>query len=238
MTRPDLAPPTIPVPPAKLRTLVSGRDVGEEEFLETGRSLASAVRTAATNTTIPVTTVVDLGCGCGRVLRHLLDERWDLHGCDVNDELVGWCADHLPGVHVNVTTPGPPLPFDDASVDYVYAFSVFTHFTALEQRAWLAELARIVRPGGVVLLSTHGAAFVDLLPTDAQREQFAAGEIVVLDRSDPRDVWTYARRNAFQPAGTIVEQAGEAFKLVWRREYERNEQTGNRPHDLTLLRRR
>ncbi len=50
----------------------------------------------------------------------------------------------------------------------VLAISVFTHLREQAQFQWLEELARIVRPGGLVLATTHGqGAVCKSNPTDA-----------------------------------------------------------------------
>jgi len=48
----------------------------------------------------------------------------------------------------------PTLPIPDASIDLVYAFSVFSHIDEFEL-AWLAELRRVLKPGGIAYLTTH-----------------------------------------------------------------------------------
>ena len=52
----------------------------------------------------------------------------------------------------------PPLPYPDASFDFVLASSVFTHLTAEVQDAWLRELHRVLRPGAILMATTHGEA--------------------------------------------------------------------------------
>ena len=51
----------------------------------------------------------------------------------------------------------PPSQFADASFDIACAVSVFTHFDESTQNAWLAELHRLIRPGGLLVASTHAA---------------------------------------------------------------------------------
>ena len=40
----------------------------------------------------------------------------------------------------------------------VYGLSIFTHLTELAQDLWLAELCRVLKPGGVAFLTFHGEA--------------------------------------------------------------------------------
>ena len=50
----------------------------------------------------------------------------------------------------------PPLAFRDNEFDPIYGVSVFTHLPADCQKRWLPQFARILRPGGILLLTVHG----------------------------------------------------------------------------------
>ncbi len=50
----------------------------------------------------------------------------------------------------------PPLDFPDEHFDLVFNHSVFTHLDESYQDAWLVELERITKPGGVLVLSVSG----------------------------------------------------------------------------------
>ena len=58
-----------------------------------------------------------------------------------------------------------------------YTFSVFTHLSEALQVSWLAELSRVLKPGGYLLLTTVGAPFADAFLPPRQREQFRSGKI-------------------------------------------------------------
>ncbi|QDU84526.1 hypothetical protein Pla163_16370 [Planctomycetes bacterium Pla163] len=101
--------------------------------------------------------VLEMGCASGRVLRHFLFQRDDLEvwGCDINGGHVDWLGQHLPErTRIFQNTVLPSLPIPDASLDLVYAFSVFTHIDEFE-RSWIAELARVLAPGGFAYLTVH-----------------------------------------------------------------------------------
>jgi SAM-dependent methyltransferase len=102
--------------------------------------------------------VLDFGCGCGRVLVWMADipASWRLHGTDVDAEAINWCRDNLPVASWDVNEGLPPLPYADDSFDLVYAIAVFTHLDEERQLEWLGELKRVSRTGAFVLSTIFG----------------------------------------------------------------------------------
>jgi len=101
--------------------------------------------------------ILDFGCASGRVLRHFLCQTpgFDLWGADINQRNVEWVRRFLdPSIKVFQSSALPHLPLEDRSFALAYAFSVFTHIDEFEI-AWLLELRRILRPGGVAYLTVH-----------------------------------------------------------------------------------
>lgn len=110
--------------------------------------------------------ILDVGCGSGRLLLgwHADDPTRHLVGADINSTLIDWSRAHLPQVaEWHASNVAPPLPFDDATFDVIQLASVFTHLPLDLQRSWLAELHRLLRPGGAVLLTLHGQVYARLL---------------------------------------------------------------------------
>ncbi|MDQ3631265.1 MAG: class I SAM-dependent methyltransferase [Actinomycetota bacterium] len=105
----------------------------------------------------PDGSVLDFGSSSGRVLRILAAARPDLRclGCDPNADAIAWASAHLPGTYF-VSSLAPPLDLPDGSLDAVYAVSIWSHFAERSALEWLVEMARIVRPGGALVLTTHG----------------------------------------------------------------------------------
>lgn len=87
--------------------------------------------------------VLDVGCG-EKPYRSLFD--------GVAQRYVG--MDVAEGPHVDVVGSAEALPFEDASFDVVLCSQVLEHVEH-PQRV-IAEARRLLRPGGVMLLSTHG----------------------------------------------------------------------------------
>jgi SAM-dependent methyltransferase len=114
--------------------------------------------------------VLDWGCGCGRVSRYFLGlPGVSVTGVDVDPENVGWCRAHLPGATWEVVPLRPPTQLPEAGFDLAFGVSVFTHLGEADQYAWLAELQRVVRPGGLALMTFHGEASIVWARLSAER---------------------------------------------------------------------
>jgi SAM-dependent methyltransferase len=108
--------------------------------------------------------VLDWGVGCGRVARYAaMTVGGKFTGCDVDRDNVGWCQANLPGTFLQ-SQMRPPLPFESASFDLIYGVSVFTHLREELQDQWLAELRRVLRPGGLLVMTVHGHTTIDYAP--------------------------------------------------------------------------
>ncbi|NGO50417.1 class I SAM-dependent methyltransferase [Allomesorhizobium camelthorni] len=114
--------------------------------------------------------VLDFGCGAGRLLRYLLlflpQHRYA--GCDVNMASVDWLNETFAPASFSAIHASPPSSYADASFDVVYGWSIFTHFNERLHVAWLEELWRITRPGGLVLVTVHNDALVGRYGTEAK----------------------------------------------------------------------
>ncbi|HET9765651.1 MAG TPA: class I SAM-dependent methyltransferase [Thermoanaerobaculia bacterium] len=99
---------------------------------------------------------LDFGCGSGRVARHLLAAGIeDLTGVDVDAPSIAWLRAKL-GDRFSLCSAQPLLDYPPGTFDVVVAISVFSHMDETTQLAWLEELARVLRPGGLLIASTHG----------------------------------------------------------------------------------
>ena len=104
--------------------------------------------------------VLEWGSGCGRLSRHLVREGLDLTGIDIDGGAVAWCNKHIAQgtKKARFLTCGlePPTELPDGSFGLAIGISVITHLDDASGKAWLAELARLLQPGGILLLTTHG----------------------------------------------------------------------------------
>ena len=103
--------------------------------------------------------VLDFGCGVGRQLLPLTSSYPDnrYFACDLDRYSVDYVRKTYSCVDAIVNKFSPPLPFEGESFDVVYSVSIFSHLNPQDQSVWLQELARVLRPGGLALLTVEGA---------------------------------------------------------------------------------
>jgi SAM-dependent methyltransferase len=101
---------------------------------------------------------LDFGCSSGRVVRVLASAlpEVDWHGCDPISDAIDWARGNLPGISFNQSPEYPPLAYADGYFDFAFAISIWSHFSERAAVDWLREMARIVMPGGKLVLTTHG----------------------------------------------------------------------------------
>jgi ubiquinone/menaquinone biosynthesis C-methylase UbiE len=103
----------------------------------------------------PGSTVLELGCGAG-MLALLKRKGVTLTGVDLSDDCA--LAARRNGYDATFTAKLSSLPFAAASFDYVVSLDVLGHIEAEEKDAVLAEVRRVLRPGGVTM---HGIECTD-----------------------------------------------------------------------------
>jgi SAM-dependent methyltransferase len=138
--------------------------------------------------------ILDFGCGCGRVLagwEGRLSPETRLLGCDINPLLVNFCQKNISHAEIVQSSYYPPLPFRDGQFDFIYAASVYTHLSLPAMLQWTGEIARILRPDGVAMITTHGSYFVPQLERTSKRGSSLLAEkgyhVELL--GSPEDTW-------------------------------------------------
>ncbi|MEA2841522.1 MAG: hypothetical protein QOF41_2852 [Methylobacteriaceae bacterium] len=203
-----------PIPPRALRKRVHGH-TQLHSFERVGSAVCKDILEAvrAHISLAPHSRVLDFGCGCGRVLVYFKDATsCDMIGSDIDGEAIAWCRDHLLNFGTFVQNGAePPLPLGDSSIDLVYSISVFTHLPEKMQFQWLEELHRVVKPGGLLLLTTRGIEGVSL--SLIQRGKFGMkGFVYVAGGKTPGLPDFY--RNAFHSEAYIRARWSSIFDIV------------------------
>lgn len=102
-------------------------------------------------------TVLDAGCGSGHGARILAEAgATTVTACDVDAAAAELARRQLPAPANATVADLTDLPFDSAAFDVVVCFEVLEHLDAPE--AAIAELRRVLRPDGLLLISTRGRA--------------------------------------------------------------------------------
>lgn len=99
----------------------------------------------------------EMGCASGRVLRHFSaqENEVDVWGSDINSRHIEWMRLNLaPDIKIFQNTILPQIPIESNSINIACAFSVFTHIDDLDL-AWMAEIRRILKKGGIFYATIH-----------------------------------------------------------------------------------
>jgi SAM-dependent methyltransferase len=97
---------------------------------------------------------LDVGCGIGLTDRHLAGRFRSLTGTDVSPGVLETAARDNPGVRY-VLAERDRLPFEGGAFDLAFAVCVVQVVPPADRPRFIAELARVVRPGGLVVIFEH-----------------------------------------------------------------------------------
>ena len=126
--------------------------------------------------------VLDAGCGAGRTSAWLVEQRAEVVGIDASPEMLRRARERVPAASFALADLAQPLAFDNGSFDVAVAALVMHYL-----RDWvptLRELRRVLRPGGVFVLSTHHPA--------ADAELTGSGDYFAIELVHDR--WTFGGR--------------------------------------------
>jgi ubiquinone/menaquinone biosynthesis C-methylase UbiE len=187
---------------------------------------------------LPSGIALDAACGTGRHSAHLRARGFEVTGVDANRSMLTIAEAKVPDCDFRVGDLAA-LPVDDDAVDVVVCSLALTHVERIEPV--LGEFARVVRPGGSVVLSDiHPAALtfgsVAVFPTGRDQLELhyvrsvvhpvseyvqaatATGLVVRACREPVMPESAITRNPAFAVVPDAVRQAFEGlpFLLVWR----------------------
>jgi ubiquinone/menaquinone biosynthesis C-methylase UbiE len=155
---------TLPVPSAENIVRVAG-GIGNNAFLMGGATSHARVQrlieTYVGRDAATLGAVLDWGVGCGRIARHFLERgQTNIHGVDIDAMNIAWLNQTMGWNQATRVDFDPPMPYADASIDVAYSYSVFTHLAYDDQLKWLAELRRVLKPGGYAFMTVCGESGV------------------------------------------------------------------------------
>ncbi|MEK3675532.1 class I SAM-dependent methyltransferase [Paenibacillus sp. FSL R10-2771] len=100
--------------------------------------------------------VLDAGCGTGYGSLFMSQYAKEVIGIDISQETITWCEEHysdqknLKFLQASLEN----LPFSDSEFDCIVIFEVIEHVDAQIQNMFLKEAKRILKPDGILIMST------------------------------------------------------------------------------------
>jgi SAM-dependent methyltransferase len=154
---------------------------------------------------------LDFGCSSGRVVRVLAsaypETSW--HGCDPNAAAIAWARESIPAARFFRSGDRPPLELSDGALDLVYAISIWSHFAPDLGLRWLEEMRRLIRPGGHLVMTTHGTTTVE---HDGARELRQPEQLASIHEALGRGgTWYAAEFGETGDWGVVNQEWGTAF---------------------------
>lgn len=204
--------------------------VGAGDFKEMGRHFLSLF--TELGSLKPTDGVLDVGCGIGRMavpLIPFLTPNSRYQGFDIVKSGIDWCQETIAVRHPNFTfqladvynshyqptgqykAENYVFPFKDKQFDFVLLTSVFTHMSKEEVENYVAQISRVLKPGGhcfaTFFLLDEESRLLMKTPQSRHNIQYELGGRYVADLSDP-DICTgfdkpyvldLFKRNGFVP---------------------------------------
>jgi 2-polyprenyl-3-methyl-5-hydroxy-6-metoxy-1,4-benzoquinol methylase len=97
--------------------------------------------------------VLDIACGSGYGSKLLANTAKQVYGVDISETAVAYAQTHFGASHVSYQVgSGTDLPLGDGSVDVVVTFETIEHIA--DYRRFMSEAKRVLKPGGLMILST------------------------------------------------------------------------------------
>jgi ubiquinone/menaquinone biosynthesis C-methylase UbiE len=114
--------------------------------------------------------ILDCGCGTGEFLSGLRSKNWKLYGVEVDPDRLKIAIKRNRSAHLKQMKVGAPLPYKDSTFDVVTLFHVLEHVDS--EKRILKEIARILKPGGILFLASPYYGFFTWADTANARYAF------------------------------------------------------------------
>jgi SAM-dependent methyltransferase len=159
---------------------------------------------------------LDVGCGPGETDAFLKGTFSALDGVDVSTAMSERAAVRNPWASYSSYAEGEPLPYDEAAFDLSFAVCVFHHVPIDQRRRLTAEMARVTRPDGLVVIFEHNPW--NPLTRKAVRDCPFDEDAVLLSRGEAVGLLDSARLDPVESAYIIFfPQEGPRLSRVERR---------------------
>lgn len=156
-----------------------------KHYFENGAANAQQVRDCMTQLGLAKSArVLEFASGYGRVTRHLRD--LNFVACDIHPEAVDFCKGTL-GVEAIPSAAAPEDWKPSEKFDFIFAISLWSHLPDGLFQRWLSSCCAVLKPGGYLMFSSHGAHAAMIVPELADLVKDGQ-EYGYLDGSDQKDL--------------------------------------------------
>lgn len=162
--------------------------------------------------------VLELGCGAGRLTGYLVDIAEQAYGIDLASAMIAESRARFPGGTFLEGDIRDLSHFEDESLDVVFGgCNILDIFGDEERRAALREIRRVLKPGGLLMMSAHNRAHLPHMPGPAH---ISGGHPVRAAREAvrvPQRIWRHrrlARLERDEPGYAIVNNSAHDYCLV------------------------
>ena len=122
--------------------------------------------------------ILDFGCGWGRHYRFFLKDlpSQNLFGIDSFPLMIEICKTTIPMGNFEQIDLYPPTNLLSSSFHIIYAYSVFSHLNERIGLAWINEFARLLKSGGLLIVTTQAKSFFEFCESFRQHPETQTSE--------------------------------------------------------------
>lgn len=230
---------SIPLAPTKDIQAVFHGVGGKDAILAVRPLYRYVLETCRTQGLGEIRSLLDFGCGWGRFIRLFVRDvaEGGLFGVDPWTKALQMARLHFPHAAMVQSNFLPPLPFRDGFFDVVFASSVFSHLPEHLALSWILELSRSLRPGGLLIATTHSESLLKMVTAMQQGTlpmasvwhqclcsalpdpstsiaRHAAGDYLYLDTGGGDDIPAGSYGDTFVPEGYVRDIWGRFMEVV------------------------
>ncbi len=193
----------------------TGHEHETEEFFQQGAAETDTFLSFCRVVPSPDASVLEVGCGVGRMTRRLAQLFGKVIALDISEEMLRRCRDNLSSFgnveYRLVEGDGTLGGLGEGAVDVVFSYVTFQHVpTALAQLRYFENCARALRPGGKMAVQIRSSSMGAALLTYAGNLAHLLHGRRTLSRS-----WRGARVKASLVTSALHAQGVDATVLIW-----------------------
>jgi SAM-dependent methyltransferase len=150
-------------------------DWTDEEYFESGRQnvyheILTDMGNVCQGKDPKQMSVLEIGCGSGRITRALAETFGQVYGVDISGEMIRQAKDALadmPNAHVFRNNGADLTVLGDIQVDFAFSYIVFQHIPSRDViHSYVRDVHRLLRPGGLFKFQVQGDASLLTSPED------------------------------------------------------------------------